>query len=108
MRKYGRKLKDCNMKLLLLHKKVVLKKTPGKGGWTYAVIPNIITKKGERFGWVLANMVIDNVETHDIKLFAMKNGKLFVPVKSEIRKKIRKEAGDRVELKIYANNKIKE
>ena len=48
------------MKLLLLHRKVVLKKTPGKGGWTYAVIPNMITKKGERFGWVLANMVKPN------------------------------------------------
>ena len=96
------------MKLLLLHKKVVLKKTEGKGGWTYAVIPNVITNKGERFGWVLADLVIDGVEINDIKPFAMKNGKLFVPVKSEIRKKINKEEGDKVELRVYANNRIKE
>jgi hypothetical protein len=96
------------MKLLLLHKKVVLKKTAGKGGWTYAVIPNVITDKGERFGWVLADVLIDNVEANNIKLFAMKNGKLFVPVKAELRKKLNKEEGDKVELKVYANNKIKE
>jgi hypothetical protein len=96
------------MKLLLLHKKVVLKKTAGKGGWTYAVIPNVITDKGERFGWVLADILIDNVEANNIKLFAMKNGKLFVPVKAELRKKLNKEEGDKVELKVYANNKIKE
>jgi hypothetical protein len=99
---------QIKMKLLLLHKKVVLQKTAGKGGWTYAVIPNVITRKGERFGWVLADLVIDDVEARDIKLFAMKNGKLFVPLKAELRRKIKKEAGDRVELKIFANNKIKE
>jgi hypothetical protein len=96
------------MKLLLLHRKVVLKKIAGKGGWTYAVIPNVITNKGERFGWVFADMVIDDLELNDIKLFAMKNRKLIIPVRAELRKKIKKEAGDKVELKIYASNKIKE
>ena len=96
------------MKLLLLHTKVVLKKTAGKGGWTYAVIPNVVTKKGERLGWVLATLTIDDVEVNDVKLFAMKTGKLFVPLNAEIRRKIKKEAGHKVELKIYANNKIKE
>jgi hypothetical protein len=95
------------MKLLLLHKKVNLKKTEGKGGWTYATIPNVITNKGERFGWVLADLVIDGIEINDIKLFAMKNGKLFVPLKAELRKKIKKEEGDKVELKVYASNKIR-
>lgn len=94
------------MKLLLLHKKVVLKKMNMKGGWTYAELPNVLEASGRPFGWVMADVVVDNVELNDSKLMPMKNGNLFLALNATLRKKIGKEAGDSVQIMIYANNKI--
>ena len=95
------------MKPLLLHKTITLRKFPGKGGWTYAEIPKVVESK-QPFGWVMVDAVIDSVEIKDMKLMAMKSGRLFLPVKASLRNKIRKEAGDKIEVKIFANIKIAE
>jgi hypothetical protein len=71
-----------------------LEKFPGKGGWTYAAIPEIEADKKNPFGWVTVSGKIDAFEIKKYKLMPMGNGRLFLPVKSEIRKKIGKEAGD--------------
>jgi hypothetical protein len=94
------------MKLLLLQKKIVLKKFSGKGGWTYATIPNVVGKSKYPFGWVMVDAVFDGFEVKDVKIMAMKTGELFLPVRAMIRSKIGKEAGDKVEVKIYANIKL--
>ncbi len=75
----------------LVDKEYLLEKFPGKGGWIYAQIPEILQNKHAHFGWVR-------------DLTPMGNGKLFLPVKAEIRKRIRKQAGDYVRVTLYPDN----
>lgn len=78
----------------LTDKAYLLEKFPGKGGWTYAAIPEIAPDKHAHFGWVRVKGTIDGYKIKGFHLMPMGNGKLFLPVKSEIRKKIKKQAGD--------------
>ena len=80
-----------------------LEKFPGKGGWTYAAIPEIAQNKSNPFGWVSVSGFIDDVELKKYKLMPMGNGLLFLPVKASIRKKIKKEAGDNVRVKLVVD-----
>lgn len=92
------------MPVLLLHKTVLLEKFPGKGGWTYARIPEIPANKHAHFGWVRVNGTIDGFPLQHYHLMPMGNGELFLPVKAAIRKKIKKEAGDSIEVILYADD----
>lgn len=87
----------------LIDKNYVLEKFPGKGGWTYARIPEILQDKHAPFGWVRVKGSIDGVEIKSYHLMPMGNGSLFLPVKAEIRKKIRKKAGDEIRVILYAD-----
>ncbi|MCD6068219.1 MAG: hypothetical protein K0S33_3045 [Bacteroidetes bacterium] len=78
----------------IVNKKIRLEKYPGKGGWTYVVIDEIAPDKREKFGWVQVKGSIDGFELKQYKLMPMGNGCLFLPVRAEIRKKIKKQAGD--------------
>ncbi len=82
----------------------LLEKYPGKGGWTYAQIPEIPPDKHAYFGWVRVWGTIDDFEIKHYHLMPMGNGKLFLPVKAEIRKKIKKQAGDYVRVRLFADN----
>ncbi len=88
----------------LVDKKYLLEKYPGKGGWTYAAIPEIIQNKLSPFGWVKVKGKIDEYEIKNYKLIPMGNGKLFLPVKAEIRKKINKKEGDWVNVILFEDN----
>jgi hypothetical protein len=88
----------------LVNKSYLLEKYPGKGGWTYAAIPEVWQDKKAPFGWVKVKGSIDGFEIKNYRLMPMGNGKLFLPVKSEIRKKIRKKEGDTVKVTLYADN----
>lgn len=88
----------------LVDKKYRLEKFPGKGGWTYARIPEILQDKTAHFGWVKVKGSIDGYEIKKYNLMPMGNGKLFLPVKFEIRKKIKKEEGDWVHVILYPDN----
>ncbi|MBL7930435.1 MAG: DUF1905 domain-containing protein [Bacteroidia bacterium] len=92
------------MEKALVNKKYLLEKYPGKGGWTFARIPEIPQDKKAYFGWVKVKGSIDGVEIKKYNLMPMGDGRLFLPVKSEIRKKIKKEAGDTVHVILYADN----
>lgn len=87
----------------LIDKIYLLEKFPGKGGWTYAAIPEILQNKENPFGWVTVRGSIDEYELKQYKLMPMGNGQLFLPVKAQIRKKIKKEAGDSVHVILYAD-----
>ena len=80
----------------------VLQKYPGKGGWTYAAIPEIQQDKHAWFGWVKVRGSIDGYEIANYHLMPMGNGTLFLPVKAEIRKKIGKQEGDSVHVVLYS------
>lgn len=88
----------------LTDKKYLLEKFPGKGGWTFARIPEILQNEHSRFGWVRVRGTIDHFEIKNFNLQPMGNGKLFLPIKAEIRKKIQKKEGDFVHITLYADN----
>lgn len=88
----------------LVDKEFLLKKIPGKGGWTYAEIPEIKKDKNSTFGWVKVRGRIDGFQISNYPLQPMGNGNLFLPVKAEIRKQINKHAGDMVRVILYHDN----
>jgi hypothetical protein len=85
----------------LVNQTYMLEKFPGKGGWTYAAIPEILQDKNAPFGWVRVKGSIDGHAIKNYHLMPMGNGKLFLPVKAEIRKKIGKKEGDWVTVILY-------
>ena len=54
-------------------------------------------------GWVKVKGFIDDYEIKSYRLMPMANGKLFLPVKAEIRKKIKKQGGDWVKITLFAD-----
>ncbi|MDZ4823977.1 MAG: YdeI/OmpD-associated family protein [Flavobacteriales bacterium] len=88
----------------LVNKKYILEKFHGKGGWTYARIPEILPDKHAHFGWRKVKGTIDGFEIKRYHLMPMGNGNLFLPVKAEIRKKIKKEEGDFVHVVLYPDS----
>lgn len=93
-----------NKQEAIVKKKYLLQKFTGKGGWTYAEIPEIQQNKSNPFGWVKVKGFIDQVEIKNYHLMPMGNGKLFLPVKAEIRKKIGKSEGDWIEVELFEDN----
>lgn len=90
----------------LVNNEYLLEKSPGKGGWTFAVIPEILQDKKVPFGWVTVRGSIDDYEFKNHKLMPMGNGKLFLPLKAAVRKKIKKEAGDYIKVILYKDDSL--
>jgi len=88
----------------LVNKEYLLKKFPGKGSWTYTIIPEILPDKKAPFGWVKVRGSIDGFEISKYHLMPSGKGTLMLFVKSEIRKKIKKQAGDYVHIILYPDN----
>ncbi len=90
----------------LVDKKYLLEKFPGHGGWTYTIIPEILPDKNTPFGWVKVKGSIDGFAISDYRLmpFLKDTGQVFLSVKADIRKKIKKEAGDYVHVILYPDN----
>jgi hypothetical protein len=88
----------------LTDKKYKLQKFPGKGGWTFAAIPEIAQNRKNPFGWVRVKGFIDDVFINNYHLMPMGNGQLFLPVKAAIRKQIKKKEGDWITVQLFADN----
>jgi len=86
----------------LVNQDYLLKKYSGKGGWTFAVIPEIPKDQHAWVGWVKVRGSIDGYEIKNYHLMSMSNGMMFLPVKAEIRKKIGKNEGDWVHIILYS------
>jgi len=89
------------MKKPLVDKKYLMQRMSGKGGWSYIEIKEISPDHKAHFGMVRVKGSIDSYELKQYNLMPMGNGNLFLPVKAEIRKKIKKEAGDLVHVILY-------
>ncbi|PXV58937.1 bacteriocin resistance YdeI/OmpD-like protein [Dysgonomonas alginatilytica] len=87
----------------LVDKDYLLQKFEGKGGWTYVEIPDIPMPKTS-FGMLKVKGKIDDYEFSNVRLMPLGNGHLMLAVKSEIRKKIKKQAGDTVHITLYEDN----
>ncbi len=73
-----------------------------KTGWSYVFIPNAIAdqiKPGERRS-IRVKGTIDQVEISGIGLMPMGQGDFIMALNKELRKKLRKEAGAKVELNL--------
>ena len=81
-----------------------LERFAGKGGWTYAKIPEVLQDKNNPFGWVRVSGSIDGVELKGYHLMPMGNGNLFLPVKATIRKQIKKQEGDWVHVILFRDD----
>lgn len=87
----------------LVNKRYLLHRMPGKGGWTYIVIKEITRDQRGPRGVVRVRGFIDDYELKALNLMPMANGCMFMPVKADIRKQIKKGEGDKVKLVLYAN-----
>lgn len=82
----------------------LLQRFQGKGGWTYAEIPGVEQDRETPFGWVKVRGEVDKVPFKGVKLAPMGNGRLFFPLKAELRKKLGKQEGDTVRIVLYKDD----
>lgn len=92
----------------LVDKIDVLEKFQGKGSWTFVQIPEIAPGKNTPFGWVRVCGTIEGYKIKNYNLQSMGNGTLFLPVKSIIRNKIKKQEGDFVHIVLFEDNTVTE
>lgn len=91
------------MENIQINREALIEKFPGKGGWSYLLIPEISPDYRNHFGQVKVSGAIDNYILDKAMLMPMGNGKLFLPLNANIRKQLQKQAGDTVQLQIYLN-----
>jgi hypothetical protein len=75
-----------------------LEKSPNKGGWTYATWPDVAEFFGTH-GLVKIRGTVDG-QPIETSFMAMGDGVQMLPIKADVRKVIKKEAGDTVEVVI--------
>jgi hypothetical protein len=90
----------------LVDRDYLLERMPGKGGWTFTFIPEIAPDPHAPFGWVKVRGSVDGVEISDYHLMPGEHGskQLFLSVKAELRRKIKKGDGDWVRVVLYRDD----
>lgn len=89
----------------LVDKDYLLFKMGGKGGWTFVEIPEIPMAKTP-FGMLKVKGKIDDYEFSGTHLMPLGNGHLGLAIKSEIRKKLKKEAPDTVHITLFEDKSL--
>jgi len=84
----------------LVDKDYLLIKIGDKCAWTFAEIPEIPMPKTS-FGMFKVKGKIDDYEFSNFNMMPLGNGNIGLPIKSAIRKKLKKQAGDTVHITLY-------
>jgi uncharacterized protein YdeI (YjbR/CyaY-like superfamily) len=92
------------MKKPLIDKTYIIDKFPGKGGWCFVVIKDIPASKKRKGGMVRVTGTIDDFAIEKYNLMPMRDGNLFLPIKAEIRKQIKKKEGDKIHIILHEDN----
>jgi len=87
--------------ILLIDAILPVQKFEGKGGWTYVALPTVAQNPRNPFGWLQVKGSIDSYQLSRYKLMPMGNGHLFLPLKAELRKQIKKQVGDTVHVQLF-------
>lgn len=80
----------------------ILEKSESKGGWTYAILPGSASFFKTK-GLVKVNGTIDGAPFKS-SFMALGDGRHKLPVKTALRKKIGKEAGDKISVHLTEKN----
>lgn len=97
---------DAIAETLLVDQTVQLERFPGKGGWTFVRIPDIPNERAGSLNWKKVNGFIDAYEIKEAQLMPLGKGRLFLPVKADIRKAIGKQEGDWAKITLYLADKV--
>ncbi len=87
----------------LVDKNFTIKQKPEKGGWHYVAIPGIPVKHRNQQGLIRVRGFIDTYEVRQFNLLPMKTGHMMLVLKAELRKIIKKKAGDLVRVKLFVD-----
>jgi hypothetical protein len=82
----------------------ILQRIAGKGGWTYVVLPHVARDSFKPFNWLKVRGTIDHASLEQYRLMPVKGGGLFLPIKAALRKELKKEAGDTVQIVLFADD----
>jgi hypothetical protein len=90
----------------LVDRDYLLHKMPCKGGWTYTMIPEIAPDPHAPFGWVKVKGTIDGVPIAGYHLMPGDHGsrQLFLSVRADLRRKIKKQAGDTIHVVLWRDD----
>ena len=89
----------------IVQRTAIMEQFPYSNGWRFIRIPEAEQPKDVPFGYLGVCGSIDDYEIVSAKLMPMGNGQLFLPVKAAIRKFLKKDTGDKVEVLLYSDTK---
>jgi hypothetical protein len=92
------------MSKMLVNNTYKIQKQLHKGGWHYVVITEIPMTERSKSGLVRISGTVDGFEVKQFNLLPMKDGNMMLPLKTPLRKAIRKAEGDSVQVILYADD----